>query len=256
MDGISKIKGQYAPLTGYGNIVIPSKVVRDDYVKTCYNRERVSVLLANGGGLLKDCYISREVLREVTFPSSSNELGDMVTFIRDIDNSKATIVGVISKESQSQLLEEGEFQLSKTMGNSSVTISGKAESGVLLIDVEDNNDIGELTISVSGKNDGSSLNLKCKGNTTIYADDSVNIETADSVKLKSTNATTSQEVLLELTNNKIKIENDIASLKSILEELVNQMSAITVPTPAGTSGIPLNIAQIQAILKDINILMD
>lgn len=58
------------------------------------------------------------------------------------------------------------------------------------------------------------------------------------------------------TENKIKIENDTEDLKTIINDLIGEIKLITVPTPSGTSGVPLNVADFTAINNRINNLLE
>jgi hypothetical protein len=207
MGGVSKIKQyNYSESVDYGYIVIPTKVDRDGYVATCYKRERVTIQGANGAGQIKDCYISRSALKDIDFPKDSNELGVAVAYIVNTFNNKPIIVGRVSKEAESQLLEEGEFRLEKSYNNSKVSVTGKAKTGDLLIDVENNDGTGALIINVTGKEDGSSLKINVKGDATIYSDDTLNLETVGVVNVKSIDENDETKFsIIKVTNNNVNI---------------------------------------------------
>lgn len=194
----------YSDPVDYGYIIIPTSVDRNEYVSMCYRRERVSILGAHGTGFIKDCYISREALREITFPPDDTQLGVMVAYIVNDFNNVPIIVGVISKESESQLLEEGEFRLEKTYNGSKVSVSGKSKTGDLFIDVEDANNTGAIFINVSGKEAGSILKINVKGSATIYADDEINLNTVGVTNIKSIDQTDETKFsLVKVTNTEI-----------------------------------------------------
>lgn len=205
--GVSRQKQyNYSSPVDYGYIIVPTNVDRDDYVTTCYRRERVTIVGDNGQGIIKDCYISRTAIREINFPIDDTEMGDAVAYIVNSFNNKPIIVGRISKESESQILEEGEFRLEKSYKNSKVSVTGKSKTGDLLIDVENNDGTGALIINVSGKEDGSSLNINVKGSAKIYADDEINLETTGVVNLKSVDETNNDTLSeIKLTKDSINI---------------------------------------------------
>ncbi len=234
----------YAEPVDYGYIIIPMSVDRDEYVAMCYRRERVSILGAHGTGFIKDCYISREALREITFPIDDTQLGVMVAYIVNDFNNTPIIVGVVSKESESQLLEEGEFRLEKFYNGNKVSISGKAKTGDLFIDVEDAEATGAIFINVTGKEDGSLLKINVKGSATIYADDEINLNTVGTVNIKSIDQTDETKFsLVKVTNTEINatpVEGGRFSISTGSEPLV-----------LGSKNSEI-LSDIQSLLNDLN----
>ena len=216
INGVSrKRQFNYSEPVGYGYVIIPEGRDRDTYVSTCYGRERLSILGENGQGFIKNCYISRDALRDIDFPPDNNTLGQMVAYIVNSFNNVPIIVGVVSKESETQLIEEGEFRLKKTYNNSSVSVIGKAKTGDLIIDVQNNDNKGALIINVAGK-EGSSFKINCKGDATIYSDNTVNLETAGEVNLKSIDKTDETKFsTIKVTNNEVSVDSqDVINITS------------------------------------------
>lgn len=52
-------------------------------------------------------------------------------------------------------------------------------------------------------------------------------------------------------NGKISLKNGSVDFNTILTNILTHIQALTVPTPSGTSGAPLNITDFQQDLKDI-----
>ena len=48
-----------------------------------------------------------------------------------------------------------------------------------------------------------------------------------------------------LDQNKMTLKNDDASLGQVLQDILTHIQSLTVPTPAGTSGVPVNISDFQ-----------
>lgn len=231
----------YSEPIGYGYIIIPTGVDRDTYVATCYGRERLSVLGENGQGFIKNCYISRDALRDINFPPDSDTLGQMVAYIVNSFSNVPIIVGVVSKESETQLLEEGEFRLEKTYNNSNVSVTGKAKTGDLIIDVQNNDGKGALILNVSGKN-GSAFKINCKGDATIYSDDTVNLETTGEANIKSVDATDKTKFTnVKVTNGKFEINDGTESIllgnKTVTQ--LNKESAILKAITTILNGAPV-----------------
>lgn len=60
---------------------------------------------------------------------------------------------------------------------------------------------------------------------------------------------------IELKNGKVSIKNDKKNLLDILNNILTHVLALTVPTPSGTSGTPLNYTQFQQDQNDLKNLM-
>jgi len=62
-------------------------------------------------------------------------------------------------------------------------------------------------------------------------------------------------VSINANQGKLEIKNSKENLKKLLQDLINEIMKITVTTPMGTSGTPINIAQFQVIAKRITMLL-
>lgn len=60
---------------------------------------------------------------------------------------------------------------------------------------------------------------------------------------------------IDLKAGKFSFKNNQESLKKILQDLISEVSKITVTTQMGPSGTPLNIAQLQLIAQRITMLL-
>lgn len=64
-----------------------------------------------------------------------------------------------------------------------------------------------------------------------------------------------QGLKLNVSSGKFEIKNNQENLKKLLQDLINEIMKITVTTPMGTSGTPLNVAQLQLIAQRISMLL-
>jgi hypothetical protein len=86
--------------------------------------------------------------------------------------------------------------------------------------------------------------------TTLIDINSVNVNVSgDTISLKSTDLS---EIIL---TDKIVIKNDKQSLADLLDQLITAVKQISVPTPSGTSGYPLNVATFTQLATDIKELL-
>ena len=112
-----------------GYILIPTGVGRDDYVLNCYRRERVSIQVENGGGVVHDCYITIQALREIKFPENNAEIGSGIIFISDPFMDRPIIIGVASNQDENTGLEEEQVRILKTKDGSYVSIVADGKTG-------------------------------------------------------------------------------------------------------------------------------
>lgn len=173
----------------YGHIAIPVGVDRGEFVKTCYKRERVSVVLENGQGVMYDCYIDKQTLRDIYFPKTPTELGSYVCILQQRGRA-GVIVGVIGYENESQLFQEGDIRLIKSdsEGNE-VGVNGNVSKGELQIGVTSASNPAILNILAHGKDNMGEINIKTNSKVSIRTENEVNIESFGEVSVKSLSKT-------------------------------------------------------------------
>lgn len=167
---------------GFGYITIPFDVDREKYVQTCLRKERVAIQLDDGGGVIKNCYVSKNILQQIYFPLKDTELGSAVAFIVPKFYNIPIIVGVISKADETQLLDEYSFK--KVVGDdeSKVVIEGKGKTGELFLNVEsDYENGGSIYINLRSKNSTSKFNVNCFGDINIYSEGKTDLKCVNNV---------------------------------------------------------------------------
>lgn len=186
-EGVSReMQGNPNFQTGVGYVVLPEGQDRDKYIQTCFRRERVSILLDNGGGFVKDCYISRQAIQQIEFPDNTSGTGSCVAFINERFNNSIIIIGVISKEDETQLLEEKTFQLEKSTDGNGVNIFGRGKTGELFIDVETNQEAGgKIIINLRNTENNAEFQINCFGNSKIYSQGDTDIISTKNSRLKT-----------------------------------------------------------------------
>ena len=207
----------------YGYIILPSGVDRDTFIQQCYRWERVSVLTEGGGGVIHECYISREAIRDIEFPQTVEQLGSCVSFLTDIHSAHPIIFGVFSKEDESQLLREGYFEWSKKSGSDSVTVSGDAKLGILNLSV-DGGTLSQLNITVSNKAKNAVVNLRCRGDINLQMDGAFKINKGTEPMVKGSELKTQ----LDATNSYLTTDLYSAiynTLQTLIDPVIPGVSA-------------------------------
>ena len=170
--------------TGIGYITIPTDADRDSFIETCFRRERIAIQLDEGGSIIQNCHIDKDVLQKIDFPKDKTDLGSCVVYICDRFIRKPIIIGVISKRNESQLLRENSFKRSVKSDSGRVYIEGKAKDGNLFIDVQsDFLNGGSVFITLKSKDNTSKFDVKCFGNVDIYAEKDITSETLATINL-------------------------------------------------------------------------
>lgn len=205
MEGVSR-KQQYnkAYTIDFGNIIIPEGQDREDFINTCYRKERVTILGLSGAGVYTNCPIIKEALGNISFPSDTNTLGSLVVFASHPFHNKPVIIGTISKLAESQLLSEGGWKIGKVSGESSANITGNASEGVININI-DSETTANLNINVVGEN-GSKVKIQCQTEAEIYSDEKISIRTTGEVDITAINPSAEgEESKLSITPTEINI---------------------------------------------------
>lgn len=203
MDGVSRAnQSNFNHPAGIGYITIPIDIDRDLYIKTCYRKERVAIQLDGGGGVINNCYISRQVIQDIVFPERAQGLGSCVAFIAIKHHNLPIIVGVISKSDETQLLEENSFKKIVSTKSANVSVEGKGKSGEVFINVEsDFEGEGKIVINLKSKNNTAKFNVNCFGDINIYSEGKTTLKALKNVnfqklKIEGSEQIISSEILL------------------------------------------------------------
>jgi hypothetical protein len=252
---------QYYGGLQYGYIILPSDVDRATFIEQCYRWERVSILIEKGGGVSHECYITKSAIRDIEFPADYKKLGSCVMFLMDPNNGLPMVIGVLSKEDESQLLREGFFKITEILGDGSVTVSGDAKTGVLNLTVNGGS-LSQLNISVANKDRTAVVNLRCNGNINIELDDTlkivsskdVSIEAKEALALKSKTATLEVEDTFKInTGSEAMVKGDelqtqLNKTNDLLQALVTILNETAIPEPGAGAPSALQLALKTAII--------
>lgn len=178
MRGVSREILYTGDQIGYGYICIPENIDRNKYIKTCFRKEKISIILDQGGSMIMDCYITKESLQNITFPELAGQLGALVVFVVQKFNSKPIIIGTLSKTNESQLLSENTFKKEVKTDDNLVSIVGSGD-GSLTINVKNKTRGGKVSVNVIGED--AELNLNISGTTNINSTGDVNVKSSGNI---------------------------------------------------------------------------
>lgn len=217
---------------GIGYIAIPFGVDRDTFVKGCYRRERVSIVLEHGSTMVRNCYIDTNVLQQVKFPSSCEELGSPVVFVMDKFNRLPVVVASFTRSRERVISEEESFTIERQINGGNLSIVGTGD-GKLLISL-DSKTGSRVKIRVKGEN--SSVDLKCDGKTEVYSKDEVIISSSNKTSQNLLNQVGDVQGSLTLDSSGLKYSDDKGN--EIFVDYVNSRVVHhkgSQPVPLGTT---------------------
>lgn len=226
-NGIGRDVARSKVIFGKGYILMPETANSGDqrlkYISNCYRRERVDIMIEDGGTPAIDCFITRSALKDVAFPRAGERLGSGIVFFQDTYTGKIVVFDTIAKNDETTLLEEDVFHIIKGFGSQVVSIKGNAQTGQISIDISGGE--GKMDINLRNKAKDASLNLNISGEVSILSDN-LNV-LKDSIKVGEA----SEPIPLGDT-----LQAELNKLKTKLDTLVNAINASpVVPGDGGTS---------------------
>lgn len=256
------------PMSGVGYVIVPSGSDTTEYVQRCYRNQTISISGGKGCSAMHNVKITTETLHNVKFPSG-NKLGSAVVWIRDSFTNRPVVIGTLNSLNLSNTNQQRIFQevgdkivevfLDALNGKINIVASGSSgansEVNIRACSGKDEGDVVNLVsndkINVEGKrlityltknmdltiNDGEKDILHIVGddkefhvtdhwmNEAIFNEENVQILTA-----KFNVGEGKEQMILGNT------------LVDLLGQLIDAILNLTVLTPHGPSGTPVNAA--------------
>lgn len=163
-----------------GYIIIPIDVDRTAFIEQCLRKERFSIQVEHGGGILHNCYITKSALRDITFPLPNQQLGSGVVFFADPFSGKVVITGVVGVTDSTDINRQDTIVLKKMNGGNYALLSVNGD-GQISIDIIGTATRGRLDINVRNDDSTAQINVRVKGSLNLSAEGgNVNIAAIDS----------------------------------------------------------------------------
>lgn len=269
------------PMSGVGYVIVPNGTNTTEYVQRCYRNQSISISGGKGCSSMHNVKITSETLCNIKFPSG-NKLGSAVVWIRDSFSNRPIVIGTLDSLNLSNTNQQRVFQ---EVGGKIVEIFLDAlNSKINIISSGDSEANSEVKIrACSGKSDGDSIN--------IISNDKVSIEGKQLIAYFTKNMSLiindGEKNLLNINGNEkeFKIKDhwgneaifnegnvkiltnkfDIGegnqqmvlgnTLVEILEQLIDAIINLTVLTPHGKSGTPLNASTFSDIKNKLETIL-
>lgn len=278
------------PITGFGHIIVPSDVDRDEYVRFVHKSGQCMVL-DNYGALLRNVLIPKGEMQYIRFPEDPTQLGSLIGWMRVKEMNAYAITNV--------------YFDGKELGDSTEhrTVHKKSHNNRYIVITETTGSDPMRTVSVRGNTEGptpgghqidtkggdgksTQFTQDLEGRAALRADRSIDLEALESftVRLGKDDEeygilNITKEGVLSYTDrhdnsfliqeDKIEIVNGTLiqlgaqgtefvlkgeSLASWLESLCDAIVAITVPTNSGPSLTPVNAPVFTALKEQVELL--
>jgi len=245
---------------GVGFVIIPDDQDRKDYIRDCY---RTNTLTINGGlgyGLFPNVKTDINVMKKIIFPINYDERGSAVVWIRDSISQLPVVIALLRKQEDYYQMDEQQNRERYGTNEKNVEIFLDGNSATYQINIiGDDINPANLNIKLSSKNKDSVFNLSCDNELNIKSDNTVNVESSGEVNVSiSKNGETLS--FLKMNEDKINIvsnkiihssgKEDMVlgnTLANLLKDILSAIEKITVATPLGTSGTPINSASFLSI---------
>lgn len=173
---------RYSSGTGY--LIIPSDVNRDDYIKLAYQTGRV-ILVEDFGNIIKDALVPVHVLKELVFPTTSNQRGSLVSWQNIPVRNQVIVTGILLKSGEMYPYTENE-KVDDIGDDVSVAVDTSTPSyTVSVTDSTDNitTDASRIRHSVNSNEGGAYVQIDSRAVSKVYGENMAEMDSETTVRL-------------------------------------------------------------------------
>lgn len=278
-----KVHGRKAS-AGVAYLYVPPDQDRDKFVRDAYRTGSVTII-NDFSERMDNVRVSKHVMNDLEFPSDSEKLGSMVLWVNVPRNNQPVIVSVVPKGNEIYEFLEHQFSIRKTFGDSTIDVSGDAESGSLVINVFSKSKAPRIDMNVTTPEKDAKLNVKVSGDLKAIVENVAEIEAANKIITRVVNREEDEEALTEIKyvrgegfkyvdefGNEILATEDSVNVKaaksvmlgegeepvvlgdtlaSLMSEILTAISNITTATSIGAQPI-LNKAKFESLKEKVD----
>jgi len=241
---------------GFGYIILPTNISREEYIKTVFGNYCVYLYDSIYKTIIKDVYVDKQIMNDIEIPLTIDEKGSPIVYL-NIRGLKF-IISIFKQRNGFEDLQENSFHHIQKYGDSIVEIFGKAKEAKLNINVFSITKDSNVTISSKGTKN-SQLNVNTNGKMSIYAGNGLTIQD------QSGNQIQMGDKIKILPNQKDKFEKTVEigenaeepavlgkHLSKLLKDFFQEVSSATVNT--GDAGVQplLNSSKIKAYSEKVD----
>ena len=231
-------------------IYLPSDRDRDEYIKNCFFTNTVT--LVRGAEVKHRVPIPVSLLREITFPVDSQDIGSQVLCASLPYQDKPFVIQVYQSPSNYSTGNEKVSVIKKTFLGKNVEIVMDVNTGTLDLNVDSDEDTGgEINLNVSNNSRTAQLNVVCNGDINVNNDGNVNVISTKKISLKLDTQVEGEdinEVILTKESIKLNESDEPILLGNKTIQLISDLLDILGKDSAGPYPLLNNAQYIQ--LKD------
>ena len=265
------------PISGVGYIVIPRGVNTAEYVQRCYRNHSVSISGGYDSTYMHGVKITEEALNKIKFPENDDGLGSPVVWLRDSFTNRAIVIGTLKTAGESNMVQGSQQRLVQETAQSVVEMFLDALNCSINISAQGNENIPAVINlkASSGTDAGDVVNIISKDR--INADGRhMKVNLTEDFELTINNG---EEDIIHIVGNEEELhitdhfkneaifnEENVQiltkkfnvgtgkeqmvlgnTLIDLLSQLIDAILNMTVLTPVGPSGTPVNAAAFSEI---------
>lgn len=246
----------------FGYIILPVDVERNKFIELCYRKERVSILVDRGGGIINDCYIDKDVLQHIEFPDKADgtTVGSPIVYVSVPTLNIPFVIAVLSPEDRTELNKEHCYRIKRFVGGKEAIVEVNGSRGAITF-------IGDEILLVSNEN----AFIKSLKTVTMQANTIATIKTNKStftMNDSEVNITPSEKFsLFEGKSAMVRGDNNsevLNDIQSILDNLNNALIQFTstqntaiasfaplAPLAAGYSALAIVVSQLTTTISGL-----
>ncbi len=216
----------HTPNIGIGVIIVPQNVDRNEFVDNCLRKQKVSILVSRGGGVIHNCPISIPVLREISFPLDKNKesesykkFGSSVFFFIEPIHGTPIITGILSKDSESLLLRENEFEVIKSHKGCKTSFQMSPNENIVNINISNKGKPTKINIISDGSTD-SEIRLVTSGNV-VLSGENLKLNKSKLTLFKGESPIPKGDVL----------KSELTKMKEVVDGIVSVINGTPIPEP-------------------------
>lgn len=263
---------------GWITILDSDEIDRDQFVEDCYRSHTVTLYGGIHYGYFFDVSVDKEIMKTIEFPKQKGEFGSPVVWVNIEPYNKPVIVACLKSEGEYYLNNEGEYNVSRENGGNHIDVSIKTKEAIYEVSVMGGATPGKMKFNLIDANKKGEYSVYVKGTAKIHATEEVRIVSDKMIRLHVLDENSKDKVVItyerekgltyidefeneiNIKDGQIQIKSDKINhnegkepmvlgntLKSILSDTFDAITALTVPTAFGPSGTPINASQFSAI---------
>lgn len=156
--------GEARPTLMVAHAIIPMNLTREDYIKTVFQTNQITVVTKNGA-YINRVFVPKNQIDYIVFPQDKLSLGSPVIIGNISPDNFPVVIAIMQISDELSLVEnEGMFQITKKTKNGVVTIAGDANDNEILISTTGTNKPAKILLSAIDKELKSECNINIAGN--------------------------------------------------------------------------------------------